>query len=198
MSAMARDLAVADYERFARVALPMYQLESATVTLLSYSENGTFLVESETGRQVLRVHRPGYHSLAAIESELDWMESLRSDSAITTPQVIPAPDGRRVVEARIGDDVCLVDMFTFVEGTIAEDDASDISFSELGAITATLHEHVQRWQRPETFTRFRWDLGTMLGVTANTTHGTCTLNSETNRSLEKNEKMPTSAASNTM
>ena len=68
------------------------------------------------------------------------------------------------VRNRIGDDVCLVDMFTFVDGTIAEDDASDISFSELGAITATLHEHVQHWQRPESFTRFRWDLDTMLGA----------------------------------
>lgn len=158
------DMAAADYERFARAALQHYGLDAATVTLLSYSENGTFLVESEDERQVLRVHRPGYHSLPAIESELDWMESLRTDSSITTPQVIAAPDGRRVVEARIGDESCLVDLFTFVEGTIAEDDASDISFSELGAITATLHEHVQRWQRPETFTRFRWDLDTMLGA----------------------------------
>ncbi|MUL49322.1 phosphotransferase [Mycobacterium sp. CBMA293] len=157
------DMAAADYERFARAALPHYNLGSATVTLLSFSENGTFLVDDGGERVVLRVHRPGYHSLAAIESELDWMESLRLTSSITTPQVIPAPDGRRVVEARVGDETCLVDLFTFVEGTIAEDDASDISFSELGAITAALHDHVQQWQRPEAFTRFSWDLETMLG-----------------------------------
>ncbi|MDR3661832.1 MAG: phosphotransferase [Mycobacterium sp.] len=158
------DMAAADYERFARAALAHYQLDSAILTLLSFSENGTFLVESGDTRQVLRVHRPGYHSLAAIESELDWMESLRVDSSITTPQVIPAPDGRRVVGVWIGDEVRLVDLFTFVAGTIAEEDASDISFSELGAITATLHEHVQQWTRPRTFTRFRWDLETMLGA----------------------------------
>jgi Ser/Thr protein kinase RdoA (MazF antagonist) len=154
----------ADYERFARAALAHYRLDSSTVSLLSFSENGTFLVETEDRREVLRVHRPGYHSLAAIESELDWMESVRSDSAITTPQVIKAPDGRRVVEVRIGDDVRLVDLFTFVQGTIAEDDASDISFSELGAITASLHDHVQTWTPPAAFTRFRWDLDTMLGA----------------------------------
>ncbi|MGB8407650.1 MAG: phosphotransferase [Mycobacterium sp.] len=162
------DMEAADYERFAHAALTHYQLDSATVRLLSFSENGTFLVETGSGahpqRQVLRVHRPGYHSPAAIESELDWMESLRLDSAITTPRVIPAPDGRRVVQARIGDEVRLVDLFTFVEGTIAEDDASDISFSELGTITAELHEHVQQWTRPAGFTRFRWDLDTMLGA----------------------------------
>ena len=137
------DMAAADYERFAHAALGHYGLDDATVTLLSFSENGTFLVETDAGRQVLRVHRPGYHDRAAVESELDWMHSLRRDSSITTPQVIPAADGHRVVEARIGDETRLVDMFTFVEGTIAEDDASDISFSELGAITAALHEHVQ-------------------------------------------------------
>ena len=60
------DMAAADYERFAHAALPHYGLDAATVTLLSYSENGTFLVESGNERQVLRVHRPGYHSLAAI------------------------------------------------------------------------------------------------------------------------------------
>lgn len=158
------DMVAADYERFARAALPHYQLDAATVTLLSFSENGTFLVETADRREVLRVHRPGYHSLAAIESELDWMESVRRDSSITTPQIIRAPDGRRVVEARIGDDVCLVDLFTFVPGTIAEEDASDISFSDLGAITASLHGHVRQWRPPASFTRFRWDLNTMLGA----------------------------------
>jgi len=153
----------ADYERFARAALGCYGLDGATVTLLSVSENGTFLVTKDGQRRVLRVHRPGYHSLAAIESELDWTESLRRDSAITTPEVIRATDGRRVVAAHVGDETRLVDLFTFVEGTIAEDDASDISFGELGAITAALHEHVRQWIRPAAFTRFRWDLQTMLG-----------------------------------
>ena len=158
------DTAADDYERFAHAALAHYRLESATVTLLSISENGTFLVETDDRREVLRVHRPGYHSLAAIESELDWMDSVRRGSSIRTPQVIAAADGRRVVEVRIGDDVRLVDMFTFVPGTIAEDDASDISFGDLGAITATLHEHVRQWTPPPAFTRFRWDLDTMLGA----------------------------------
>jgi len=158
------DMSAADYERFAHAALGHYGLDGATVTLLSFSENGTFLVQTDTGRQVLRVHRPGYHSLEAIESELDWMESLRVDSSITTPQVLTATDGRRVVQVQIGPETRLVDLFTFVEGTIAEDDASDISFSELGAITAALHEHVAHWTRPAEFTRFRWDLDTMLGA----------------------------------
>jgi Ser/Thr protein kinase RdoA (MazF antagonist) len=134
------------------------------VTLLSVSENGTFLVETDDRREVLRVHRPGYHSPAAIESELDWMESVRRDSLIATPEVIRAEDGRRVVEVRIGDEARLVDLFTFVPGTIAEDDASDISFADLGAITAALHEHVRQWATPPAFTRFRWDLDTMLGA----------------------------------
>lgn len=158
------DMTAADYERFAHAALPHYQLDSATVTLLSFSENGTFLVETEDRREVLRVHRPGYHPLAAIESELDWIESIRRHSAIATPQVIPAADGRRVVEARIGDDVCLVDLFAFVPGTVAEEDVSGISFHDLGAITAALHDHVRQWTPPAEFTRFRWDLETMLGA----------------------------------
>ena len=158
------DLAAAGYERFARAALARYRLESATVTLLSVSENGTFLVEAGDRRVVLRVHRPDYHSLAAVESELDWMDSVRRDSPIATPEVIRAADGRRVVEVRLGDDVRLVDLFTFVPGRIAEEDVSGVSFSDLGAITASLHQHAQQWNPPSTFTRFRWDLDTMLGA----------------------------------
>ena len=86
------DLAAAGYERFARAALARYRLESATVTLLSVSENRTFLVEAGDRRVVLRVHRPDYHSLAAVESGLTgWTVSdaihpsrLRRSSALRT------------------------------------------------------------------------------------------------------------------
>lgn len=155
--------AAADYEKFARAALPNYHLESASLTLLSLSENGTFLAETNEKRVVLRVHRPGYQSLKEIESELAWMESVRRDSPIETPRVIETVDGRPVVEVRLGADVRLVDVFAFVPGKMADEDDSGISFSDLGAITAKLHEHVRQWKPPATFTRFRWDVDTMLG-----------------------------------
>ena len=156
-------LTVADYARFASAALPSYGLERATVELLSFSENATYLVRDGARRVVLRVHRPDYHSLAAVESELDWMDAVRRDTPVVTPEVIPAIDGRRVIEVRVGDRTCLCDLFTFVPGVVAEDATARISFSDLGEINARLHEHALGWVPPRGFTRFRWDLGTTLG-----------------------------------
>src|SRR5215469_9959203 len=65
----------------------------AAVSLLQVSENATFLVDDPgQGRSVLRVHRLGYHSAAAIESELRWLDALR-DAGVRTPRVLPARDG---------------------------------------------------------------------------------------------------------
>jgi Ser/Thr protein kinase RdoA (MazF antagonist) len=152
----------AAYERFARAALPKYNRAATSLRLLSLSENGTFLVETDDDRVVARVHRPGYHSLAAVESELAWMESVQRDTGIATPRVILSADGRKVVDVEIGDEIRLVDLFEFVPGVMAEDDAA-VDFVDLGAITARLHEHVRSWEPPTHFTRFRWDLDTMLG-----------------------------------
>lgn len=69
----------ADHERFARAALPAYRRDLDTpLRLLSLSENATYLV-CDDDPIVLRVHRPGYHSLEAIRSELaGWRPAHRN------------------------------------------------------------------------------------------------------------------------
>ena len=60
-------------EAFARAALTQYGIgPDATLSLLNISENATYQVDDPASgkRTVLRIHRPGYHSRAAIESEL--------------------------------------------------------------------------------------------------------------------------------
>jgi Ser/Thr protein kinase RdoA (MazF antagonist) len=39
-------------------------------------------------------------------------------------------------------------------------------FEELGEITARMHRHAKQWQRPEWFTRFRWDYPAAFGAAA--------------------------------
>ena len=153
----------ADYEPFARAALPSYGLDDATLTLLSFSENATYLAEQPGERVVVRVHRPHYNSLKEVESELVWMESVRTSSSIRTPIARKSLDGKRVIPVDIDGDVRLVDVAEFIPGTSAEDANSGISYQDLGAITAALHMHVKTWTPPTGFTRFRWDLESMLG-----------------------------------
>jgi Ser/Thr protein kinase RdoA (MazF antagonist) len=140
----------------------------ASIELLNVSENATFSVRGlAAGPAVLRVHRLGYHDLAAIESELAWMSALRTESVVRTPAVIPTRDGRRVVSikdqttgaARHGV------MFEFLPG--AEPEANDADrFEQLGRLAARMHGHTRSWSRPSGFTRFRWDIDAAFGRSA--------------------------------
>jgi len=140
----------------------------ATVALLNVSENATYRVDDPVaGPSVLRVHRLGYHSPAAIDSELAWMEALRRQAGVRTPAVLSATDGRQVVavEDPATGQVRHCVMFEFLAGhEPAEDDAD--RFEELGALTARMHRHARSWQRPPGFTRFRWDADAAFGPEA--------------------------------
>jgi Ser/Thr protein kinase RdoA (MazF antagonist) len=157
---------VASFEDFARAALPAYGIApDAEVTLLNVSENGTFRVDDPVqGRSVLRVHRTGYHSRDAIESELDWIAALRDSAVVSTPAYLPALDGQRVVAARRDDgSERFVVRFAWVDGAEPTEDRLTQDFEELGVITSRLHLHAKSWKRPPTFTRFVWDYDTSLG-----------------------------------
>ncbi len=157
-----------NHELFARAALPAYGwAEDAELRLLSLSENATYLATggNPAGGDplVLRVHRPGYHSLAAIHSELAWMKALRSETAVATPELVAAIDGTDVVAADVDGEVLHVDAVSFVPGCTAEEDPDAVGFDELGRITAVMHRHSRTWTPPGDFTRFSWDLDTILG-----------------------------------
>lgn len=151
------------HQLFARAALPAYgRATDSPLRLLSLSENATYLVDDDAPI-VLRVHRPGYHSLQAIHSELAWMQALRTETSVTTPELIPARDGTDVVVAEADGVTLHVDAVTFVPGCTAEEDPDAVGFEELGRITAVMHDHARGWSAPSGFTRFRWDLETILG-----------------------------------
>lgn len=156
----------AHHESFARAALPAYgRSPDTTLKLLSLSENATYLVDDDQPL-VLRVHRPGYHSLPAIRSELSWMSALREETGVRTPELILADDASEVVVAQVDDETLHVDAVTFIAGCTAEEAPHTVGFDELGRLSAAMHHHVRHWTPPDYFTRFRWDLETMLSPRA--------------------------------
>ena len=151
---------------FARASLAAYgRATDSSLRLLSLSENATYLVE-DGEPMVLRVHRPGYHSLDAIRSELAWMKALRTETPVATPELIRARDGSDVVAAEVDGSVLHVDAVSYVSGCTAEEDPDAVGFDELGRLTAIMHDHARHWTAPPGFTRFRWDLETILGPQA--------------------------------
>ncbi|MDR5652036.1 phosphotransferase enzyme family protein [Ruixingdingia sedimenti] len=147
--------------------LPEWGLGAGTdLRLLSLSENATFIAtDPRDGRRiVLRANRPGYHSLAAIRSELAWITALRQSETVITPAILPLRNGDLVASF---DDAGLtrhVVAFEFMEGREPDPDQSLVSgFEILGAISARLHEHARNWDRPADFTRHTWDFESAFG-----------------------------------
>ena len=140
---------------------------SASVVLIAVSENATFRIDVDgSPRAVLRVHRPGYVAdPRQIEGELTWLRAIAEEARVTVPQVVPTVDGRLVhsfVDAAGAEWHCV--QFAWVAGEILEDIADPRPFAaEIGATTATLHEHQGSWRREDGFTRFSWTLSDMVG-----------------------------------
>lgn len=139
----------------------------AVLTPLAVSENATFRVDDPaTGaRAVLRLHRPGYHTRAGIDSELAWVRALRDDAVVATAAVLPTSDGQLVACAEAGDGRTRhVVMFEFLDGHHPpEEGLTAGAFQFLGALAARMHRHARGWPRPPGFTRLSWTWETMVG-----------------------------------
>ena len=152
----------------ARNALGAFGLPpDAQMELVNYSENITYRVDdTHTGeRFALRVHRPGYHTLQNIESELTWMAALTRQAKVSTPVPVPAPDGKLVQSAGAPgvphNRYCV--LFRWLDGEFPDEDRLIESFGPLGEITARLHAHALGWKPPAGFKRQTWDLDVMFG-----------------------------------
>jgi Ser/Thr protein kinase RdoA (MazF antagonist) len=158
--------------QLAEAALPRWGLEGAALTMINHSENTTYRVLPPGGGQpvILRVHRPGYHTVNGIKSELAWMRALQSEGGVPTPQAIPGRNGedvQTVGHPSLGTPRNCV-LFAFIEGEEPQQDHDLIEpFKRLGAVTAQTHLHSMRWQRPAFFERTVWDFDHSIGSKPN-------------------------------
>ena len=99
-------------------ALVRWGVRDCEPEIVKYRENAVFRVRAPDGRDAaLRVHRHGYHSDAALRSELAWMAALEG-VGIDVPAVIPSAAGAPFerVEAAGVPEPRQVDMFTWMPG----------------------------------------------------------------------------------
>jgi len=140
-------------------------LANGRATLINHSENHTFRIDLDDALPaILRVHRPRYNSRAAIESELAWMDALRTDTGIATPRALAGVDGARVQWLEVpGEAPRHAVLFAFEEGVQpAETDDLRVPFEQLGALAALCHRHAGSWRTPSGFTRMEWTAGAIL------------------------------------
>ena len=171
------DRAGAPYETPARTALQQFGIGSARLQLIGISENVTFRADDDlTGQSyVLRLHRPGYHTAAELDSERMWLAALRG-SGISVPTPVCAPDGRYFVPVSTGDgEIREAGLNVWAEGKIvgvlltqpggAHDPFPEIAdqFGALGTLMASMHNQATSWTPPPSFRRHRFDVDGLLG-----------------------------------
>ncbi|CAO97599.1 phosphotransferase enzyme family protein [Erwinia tasmaniensis] len=149
--------------RLAEQALARYPAAlQGSLSLLCRSENATFLLQARGKRYALRLHRADYHQRADIESELHWLDALRT-GGIDVPQAVTDSEGETVQTLMMKDgSVRHAVLFHWIEGEMPGTDVDPRAFQQLGHITARLHQHSRSWQRPAGFQRIIWDHQTMV------------------------------------
>lgn len=158
----------------ARLALTRWEGAFDRVELIKYRENAVFSALRSDGVKVaVRIHRHGYHSDAALLSELHWMQAL-ADAGIAVPPIIPAACGSPFISVEAPGipeprQVDLLGWMTGVpvgsaeEGLVLDAASAERLYFDAGALAATVHDKTHAMALPESFTRHAWDADGLIG-----------------------------------
>lgn len=151
-------------------ALASWEFEQARLHPIGISENASFRVDTPDKRYVLRVHRPGYHTLAELESEHVWTGALLR-AGIDVPVPARTPDGREYVTLPFEGGERHIGMLEWVDGELLGNviarEPSDFArhFRAAGRIVAAIHNQSSSWVVPGGFHRHRLDVEGLMGET---------------------------------
>ncbi|MEH6519407.1 MAG: phosphotransferase [Halioglobus sp.] len=156
---------IARLQSMADQALAHWGFQGAQLRLLKYRENCVFGVHDKaSGKQfAMRIHRPGYHSDAALRSELTWMEALHADG-IQTPEVIHTLQGELMVRVEHEEvpETRVCDLLAWVNGEVLGTIEGDVTptaeearsnYHLAGQMAASVHNQASNWAVPEGFKR---------------------------------------------
>ncbi len=155
-------------------ALKAFPLEPVGLELVALSENVTFRVtDGRDGEAyVLRLHRPGYHTLEELNSERVWTRAL-ADAGIAVPIALPTRGGDDYVSVAVPalGQQRQAGMTRWIEGEVLADvlgrgddpEAQIRCFEQLGAIEAAMHNQSSGWRPPPGFARHAVDRDGLMG-----------------------------------
>jgi Ser/Thr protein kinase RdoA (MazF antagonist) len=151
-------------------AIALWDVEVAATRFISARENAVYRIDATNGRSyALRIHRPGYHTLAELESENEWTTAL-SDAGIDAPRPVPTRDGSAYATLPFGDgETRHVGVIEWIdaeslEEVLERDDRDPLPlFRELGVLLARLHDQASSWHPPPGFARHALDAVGLIG-----------------------------------
>ncbi|MDG1366669.1 MAG: phosphotransferase [Acidimicrobiales bacterium] len=159
------------YLAAAELARAAFDIDDHDLDLIVVGENVTYCAHRPDSAYVLRLHRPGYHSLEELDSERVWLAAL-ADTGISVPEPVSAPDGRFFISVAVapGDDR-LAGLTRWREGDVVADlqhstdvhASMTVPFAQLGALMAQMHSQAVAWDPPAGFIRQRLDADGLVG-----------------------------------
>jgi Ser/Thr protein kinase RdoA (MazF antagonist) len=100
-------------------------------------ENRTLIVDTRSGKYVMRIYRHGKKKLGAIKLELDFVNYLRMHN-IKTPDIIANREGERVTTERLHGKTWQIIVMEFAEGEHAQK-YTEALLQDLAEIQAKMH-----------------------------------------------------------
>lgn len=162
------------FDKVASTALEKYGLEkSSEAKLIVLSENATYMVKNkETGKKdgVMRVSRPGYHTLSELNSEMTWLRQINDYTPLIVANPIPGLNGENVQQVKGPDGniyFCVICDFLSGESPDENNEEQMVKqFKYLGQTTAYLHRQTEIWNGTKKLDRIDWTFDNIIGETA--------------------------------
>ncbi len=159
--------------RAAKRALVEWDLSVTKIALISKSENIVFRLDTDMDETyVLRIHRPGYHTLAELNAEQLWTAAL-NQAGLNVPVPKMTVDGRGYTRVSMPGSagerhVGIVEWFegeplSTVLEQISDTQMHVIYFDQLGRIAARIHNQATEWPIPAGFQRHAFDAEGLMG-----------------------------------
>ena len=170
---MAQPLDRATLRAIAKRALDEWDICAVGLELISISENTVFRVDTDSDETyVLRIHRPGYHNLAELNSEQQWTAALKQ-AGIGVPLPRLTCDGRGYAAIPVPGslEIRYVGIVEWFEGVTLSSimaqapdmEALALHFDQLGRIAAKIHNQAVSWEIPTDFQRHAFDAEGFMG-----------------------------------
>jgi Ser/Thr protein kinase RdoA (MazF antagonist) len=149
-----------------------WPLQCASIQPIKVRENAVYAVHLRDGSKVvLRVHRCGYHSDEALQSERTWMQALE-DHGIEVPRHVLSNGGKSFERSHIEgfEGERQVDVFHWIAGQqlgsvehgVTAGGVADV-YRKVGRLAARLHNQSSVWHAPVGFRRHAWDAAGLAG-----------------------------------
>ena len=152
---------VRQMRKLAQMAVKRFAVKKPKLYFINHAENTTFRVEAGGKKYLLRIHRDGYHSKAAMGEELAWLHRVENTTNLAVPKPILSKNGIYLEQVPFNGIDRYCDLLHWVDGKFIFKKAMPRHFEKLGELIALL----QKSARPLRVKHRRyWDSQGLVGM----------------------------------